>query len=343
MMPATRVGIVNVTGYAGAETARILANHPHVQVTSVTGRSAAGKSLQSVFPHLALMGLEILAELGDVDFAIAALPHHATAEIMPELLSRVPKAVDISADFRLQNLPLYEQWYGDHPAPELIPEAVYGIPELHADRIRACRLAANPGCFPTASILGLAPIAHLIESSVIVDAKSGISGAGRSAQVEYNFSEITENCSAYGLKGHRHLPEMEQELGLLRSQADPSLDELEITFVPHLVPMARGILATCYAKLNEGMSQEALTRMYKSYYAETPFTRVVDAPPHTKHTLGSNHCLMFPKVDERPGRVVVISCLDNLVKGAAGQAVQNMNLMLGFPEQAGLEGLAIFP
>ncbi|HEX3245717.1 MAG TPA: N-acetyl-gamma-glutamyl-phosphate reductase [Chloroflexota bacterium] len=342
-MSATRVGIVNVTGYAGAETARILANHPHVEVTCVTGRSAAGQSLQSVFPHLAPVDQKILPEVDEVDFVIAALPHHATAEIMPALLERVPKVVDISADFRLQDVPLYEQWYGDHPAPQLIPEAVFGIPELHTERIRKARLVANPGCFSTAAILGLAPIAHLIEPGVIIDGKTGISGAGRSSKVEYNFNEINENCSAYGLKGHRHLPEMEQELGTLRSSGNMDLEPLDITFVPHLVPMTRGILDTCYARLRDGMSQEDLTRLYESFYAETPFTRVVHSSPQTKQTLGSNHCIIHPRVDEKTGRVLVLSCLDNLVKGAAGQAVQNMNLMLGLPEDAGLGSLAVYP
>jgi N-acetyl-gamma-glutamyl-phosphate reductase len=342
-MTATRVGIVNVTGYAGAETARILANHPHVEVTCVTGRSAAGQPLESVFPHLSPVDQEILPEVGEVDVVIAALPHHATAEIMPALLERVPKAVDISADFRLQDVPMYEHWYGDHPAPELIPEAAFGLPELHADKIRKARLVANPGCFSTAAILGLAPIAHLIESNVIVDGKTGISGAGRSGKVEYNFSEINENCSAYGLKGHRHLPEMEQELGLLRSEGNGDLGPLDITFIPHLVPMTRGILDTCYARLTDEMSQEELTRLYESFYAETPFTRIVSSSPQTKHTLGSNYCIIHPRVDEKTGKVVVLSCLDNLVKGAAGQAVQNMNLMLGFPEDAGLKALAVYP
>ncbi|MFN0072080.1 MAG: N-acetyl-gamma-glutamyl-phosphate reductase [Chloroflexota bacterium] len=341
-MSLTRVGIVNVTGYAGAETARILANHPHVELTCVTGRSAAGQPLESVFPHLASLEKEILPEIGEVDFVIAALPHHATAEIMPALLDRVPKAVDISADFRLQNVPLYEHWYGEHPAPQLIPEAAFGLPELHAEQIRQARLVANPGCFSTAAILALAPIAHLIEPHVIVDGKTGISGAGRSAQVEYNFSEINENTSAYGLKGHRHLPEMEQELGLLRD-GKVGTTPLDITFVPHLIPMTRGILNTCYARLMDGISQDELTRLYKAFYAEAPFTRIVGASPQTKQTLGSNHCIIHPRVDERTGRVLVIACLDNLVKGAAGQAVQNMNLMLGFPEDAGLQSLAVYP
>lgn len=342
-MSKTRVGIVNVTGYAGAETARILANHPHVEVACVTGRSAAGQSLDSVFPHLAAVSQEILPEVGEVDMVIAALPHHATAEIMPGLLARVPKAVDISADFRLQNVPLYEHWYGEHPAPELIPEAAFGIPELHAAAIREARLVANPGCFSTAAILGLAPIAHLIEANVIVDGKTGISGAGRSGKVEYNFSEINENVSAYGLKGHRHLPEMEQELGALRGRLGKGLDTLDITFVPHLIPMTRGILNTCYAKLIDAMSQTELTERYEAFYAGAPFTRVVAGSPQTKHTLGSNFCIVHPRVDERTGRVLVVSCLDNLVKGAAGQAIQNMNLMLGFPEDAGLQALAVYP
>lgn len=338
-----RVGIVNVTGYAGSEVARLLANHPHVQVASVTGRSAAGEELASVFPHLAALGQRVEAELGDVDFAIAALPHHATAEIMPGLLDRVPKAVDISADFRLQDVATYERWYGQHPAPGLIAESVYGLPELHASRIADARLVANPGCFPTAAILGLAPIAHLIEPDVIVDAKTGISGAGRTAAIEYHFSEINENCYGYALSGHRHLPEMEQELDAVRAREDPTLPGLEITFVPHLVPMTRGILASCYVRLMRAVSQPALLQIYRGYYAEAPFTRIVEHSPQTKQTLGSNLCLINPRVDERTGRVLVLACLDNLVKGAAGQAIQNMNLMLGFPENAGIEGLPVYP
>jgi N-acetyl-gamma-glutamyl-phosphate reductase len=334
-----RVGIVNVTGYAGADTARILARHPEVQLVGVTGRSAAGQPLAAVFPHLADLDLMVLDELPDVDVAFAALPHHASAEAIPGLLDRGQRVIDISADYRLHDVALYERWYGEHPSPHLLPEAPYGLPELHADAVRGARLVANPGCYPTASILGLAPAVDLVEPSLIVDAKSGVSGAGRGLALAYHYCEINENCHAYGLNGHRHQPEIEQELGALRRDGAT----LDVTFVPHLLPMTRGILATCYARLERGWSQAAIMERYREFYRAAPFVRVVDAPPQTKQTLGSNLCLIYPKVDERSGRLVVVSCIDNLVKGAAGQAVQNLTLMLGLPETTGLEAAALYP
>jgi N-acetyl-gamma-glutamyl-phosphate reductase len=211
------------------------------------------------------------------------------------------------------------------------------LPELHASAIAAARLVANPGCYPTAAVLALAPVVDLIEPTVIVDAKSGVSGAGRSLSLTTHYCEINENCHAYGLNGHRHLPEMEQELRALRAAQRTDGDALDITFVPHLVPMTRGILATCYARLESGWSQSALLEHYRDYYRAAPFVRVADTPPQTKQTLGTNLCLLYPKVDEPTSRLVVVSCIDNLVKGAAGQAVQNMNLMYGWGEEEGLQ------
>jgi N-acetyl-gamma-glutamyl-phosphate reductase len=338
-----RVGIVNVTGYAGADAARLLARHPEARLVSVTGRSAAGQPLAAVFPHLADLDLMIEAELRDVDVALSALPHHASAAIVPDLLERGQRVVDISADYRLHDVALYERWYGAHPSPGLLPEAPYGLPELHAREIAAARLVANPGCYPTAGVLALAPAVDVIEPSVIVDAKSGVSGAGRELSLTSHYCEINENCHAYALAGHRHLPEIEQELRGLRAAHRPDGDAFEVTFVPHLVPMTRGILATCYARLENGWSQAALTARYREFYRAAPFVRVVDSPPQTKQTLGTNVCLVFPTVDERTGRLVVVACIDNLVKGAAGQAVQNMNLMLGLPEVVGLEAPALYP
>jgi N-acetyl-gamma-glutamyl-phosphate reductase len=338
-----RVGIVNVTGYAGADTARILARHPEARLVAVTGRSAAGQPLAAVFPHLADLDLTVQDDLPEVDVAFSALPHHASAELIPELVEAGRRVVDISADYRLHDVELYERWYGAHPSPGLLPEAPYGLPELHGVRIAMARLVANPGCYPTAAILGLAPVADLLEPSVIVDAKSGVSGAGRSLSLTTHFCEINENCYAYGVNGHRHLPEMEQELNALRAARRGDDSPLEITFVPHLLPMTRGILATCYGRLEGGWSQPALVAHYREFYRAAPFVRVVDAPPQTKQTLGTNLCLVFPKLDERSGRLLVVSCLDNLVKGAAGQAVQNMNLMLGLPEVLGLDAPALYP
>jgi N-acetyl-gamma-glutamyl-phosphate reductase len=338
-----RAGIVNVTGYAGADAARLLARHPEVRLVAVTGRSAVGQPLGAVFPHLAELDLTVTDDLPDVDVAFSALPHHASAEAIPSLLDRGQRVVDISADYRLHDVAEYERWYGAHPSPALLAETPYGLPELHAHRINTARLVANPGCYPTAAILALAPVAHLVEADVIVDAKSGVSGAGRSLSLTTHYCEINENCHAYGLNGHRHLPEIEQELQALRAARRPGAEALAITFVPHLIPMTRGILATCYARLEDKQSQQSLLACYREYYRAAPFVRVVEAPPQTKHTLGNNLCIVYPKVDERTGRLVVVACLDNLVKGAAGQAVQNMNLMFGFPEVLGLDAPALYP
>jgi N-acetyl-gamma-glutamyl-phosphate reductase len=222
---------------------------------------------------------------------------------------------------------------------------VYGLPELHRPAIQDARLIANPGCYPTASTLALAPIAGLIEPSVIVDAKSGVSGAGRTMKLEANhFCEVNENVQAYGLKGHRHQPEIAQELSWARrEQAGDRAGAMDVTFVPHLIPMTRGILSTCYARLTVPMTQKQLVERYREYYADTAFTRVVEKAPATKQTWGSNLCLVYPQVDEATGRVIAIGAIDNLVKGAAGQAVQNMNLVLGMAERAGLEGLPVYP
>ena len=346
-MSKTRVGIINVTGYAGAELARILSQHPEVELVSVTGRSAAGQKLDSVFPHLAGIDLTIDSRLGEVDFAFSAMPHKESAiEIIPLVNSGI-KVVDISADFRLNDASAYPEWYGfTHPAPELLEKAVFGLPELHRSRIASAQLVANPGCYPTGAILALAPAvkAGIIGTDIIVDSKSGVSGAGRSLSLTTHFSEVNEDTTAYALAGHRHLPEIVQELSLLSSEAAPA-----ITFVPHLIPMTRGILTTAYATIVPGKIAagekgiQELNDLYTEFYKAEPFARIVEAPPHTKYTWGNNFCLIHPTLDHRNGRLIVISCIDNLVKGAAGQAVQNMNLMLGLPEVTGLRALAIYP
>jgi N-acetyl-gamma-glutamyl-phosphate reductase len=341
-----RAGIINVTGYAGSELARILYRHPELRITSVTGRSAAGQQLGDVFPHLDDLDLPVEAELGDVDVIFSALPHKASAEVLAPYLQNGVKIVDISADFRLKNVEEYQSWYEVvHPCPEYLDVAVYGLTELHRPQVSQTKLVANPGCYPTATLLGLAPAwrAGLIGNDIIVDAKSGISGAGRGLGLMYHFSEANENVSAYSLDGHRHLPEITQELRLETGE------EPRVTFLPHLIPMTRGILASCYANLKEGVlpegdgAKKALMDLYRDAYRGEPFVRVVDQPPQTKHTLGNNYCVVYPTVDPRTNRLIVIACLDNLVKGAAGQAVQNANLMLGLPETMGLEGLAVYP
>ncbi|MCL4534963.1 MAG: N-acetyl-gamma-glutamyl-phosphate reductase [Bacteroidetes bacterium] len=340
-----KAAIVNVTGYAGVELARFLFQHPQVQVTQVTGRSAAGQALADFFPHLAPTDLVIQPEVVEpVDVAFLALPHKASAAQTPDLLKSGAKVIDISADFRLHDRATYEKWYSvEHPCPELLPQAVYGLPEVHRTAIARTRILANPGCYPTSAILGLAPVMDIVQPDIVVDSKSGVSGGGRSLVLTNHYSEVNESVRAYGLGGHRHLPEIQQELEELRARAHPDAPGIALTFVPHLIPMTRGILTTSYARLSREIAPAELRERYQSFYADEPFTAVVGAPPHTKHTYGSNRCLVYPTIDERTGRLIVVSCIDNLVKGAAGQAVQCMNIMFGFDEKAGLPGLPVYP
>ena len=343
----TKVGILNVTGYAGSELARILHHHPEVTISSVTGRSASGQKLNEVFPHLADIDLVIEPELGaSVDLVFSGLPHRASADKVAPLLDDGIKVVDISADFRLKNLETYEQWYQtEHPRPEYLKESVYGLTELHRAEIPKARLIANPGCYPSSAILALAPAIKegVIEPDIVIDGKSGVSGAGRGLSLTTHFSEVNENLMAYSVEGHRHLPEIVQELG--RLSASPP----EVMFLAHLVPMTRGILSSCYARLKDGafpssqVAGKMVAELYRDFYQDESFVKVCSSPPQTKQTWGNNVCLVYPTVDVRTGRLVVISCLDNLVKGAAGQAVQNMNLMLDLPEATALEMLAIYP
>ncbi|MFC1955585.1 N-acetyl-gamma-glutamyl-phosphate reductase [Chloroflexota bacterium] len=346
-MSDTRVGIINVSGYAGAELARLLYQHPEVELVSVTGRSAAGQKLSDIFPHLAGSELTIADKLGEVDFAFSAMPHKESAKEIIPLFNSGIKVVDISADFRLEDAAEYPCLYDfDHPAPQLLKKAVYGLTELYRDHIATAQLVANPGCYPTGAILALAPVvkAGIIEPDIIIDSKSGVSGAGRSLNITTHFCEANEDVTAYALGGHRHLPEIIQEVKLLNPKQSPA-----ITFVPHLIPMTRGILTTCYASPAQGKiavgkeGKKELIDLYLEFYKDEPFVRVVTSPPHTKHTWGNNRCLIYPTIDPGTGRFIVISCIDNLVKGAAGQAIQNMNLMLGLPETTGLEALAVYP
>lgn len=343
-----KVGIINVTGYSGVELARILHRHPDTQITSVTGRSAVGKKLGEFFPHLADMDLTITEEITEsVDVVFSALPQTASAEKLAPLLRQGVKAIDISADFRLKSVAEYQQWYkAEHPCPEFLEEAVYGLTELNRKDVASARLVANPGCYPTAAILALAPAikAGIIGPDIIIDAKSGVSGAGRGLSLGTHFSEVNENVVAYSVEGHRHLPEITQELRKIDGASD-----MRITFLTHLIPMTRGILTTCYAPLRSGAiasgqaARGELMQLYRDFYKGEPFVRVVSESPMTKHTLGSNFCVIFPTVDPRTNRLIAISCLDNLVKGAAGQAIQNMNLMFGIAEDEGLQQLALYP
>jgi len=341
-----KVGIINVTGYAGAELARLLNGHSDVELVSVTGRSAIGQKLADVFPHLRDIDLTITGEIGSVDVVFSAMPHKASAEVIVPLLKQNVKVIDISADLRLKNVDQYPAWYDFiHPSSGLLKEAVYGIPEFYRHQIKQAKLVANPGCYPTVALLALAPLVKngLVYPDIIIDSKSGVSGAGRSLNLGSHYCEAADNVNAYALKGHRHLPEIVQELKMLNPDLAPA-----VTFVPHLVPMARGILSSCYAmpkegKLAAGKEQDEIRKLFLDFYKDEPFVRVVDQPPGTKQTWGSNLCLVHPVFDARTGRIVVIGCIDNLVKGAAGQAIQNMNIMCGFPEKTGLESAPVYP
>ena len=346
-MARRRIGIINVTGYIGVDLVRILLCHPHVDVVCVTGRSAAGSRLADVFPHLTSSDLVISPELNvPVDVAFSAMPHKASAEACEPLLAMGTRVIDVSADFRLKSQEEYESWYGvQHPCPHLLASAVYGLPELHRAEIRTASLVANPGCYPTGALLALAPAlaAGAAEGDIIIDSKSGVSGAGRSLTLTTHFAECNESVSAYAVDGHRHMPEIRQECRQLCAGIG------ELLFLPHLIPMNRGILSSCYASVHPSWlaanpdPRASLLATYREYYRDAPFVRVVETPPATKHVWGSNYCHVYPTYDERTHRLLIISAIDNLVGGGAGEAVQNMNLMLGFDETAGLEALPVFP
>jgi len=341
----TTAAILNVTGYAGAEVARLLHGHPHVRLAAVTGRSAAGKRLSDVFPHLFAIDLPITEDVrpGEVDVVLSTLPHAAAAEhLVPHIEAGTP-VVDLSADFRLKRVEDYEVAYGTtHPAPHLLSRAVFGMPELHREEIASAKLVGVSGCHSAGVILALAPAfaAGIIEPDVIADTKTGLSGAGRTLGLNVHFSEADENVAPYALDGHRHVPEMIQELSALAEAPAP-----QITFTPHYAPMTRGILSTCYARLRPGLSldRDRLRKLYRDYYAAAPFVHVSDTPPGTKHVAGTNYTILHPTINLATGRVVVVSALDNLGKGAAGNVVQCMNLVLGLDETAGLGALGMFP
>jgi N-acetyl-gamma-glutamyl-phosphate reductase len=357
-MQKTTVSVIGITSYTGLELLRFLAQHPHFEVRSVTGRSMVGKAVRDVFPQLDMGGtlgeiaaLEITEEPEQTELAFVCLPHAAAAETVVKLLERGMKVVDLSADFRLHDAGIYEEWYRHvHPAPALLEEAVYGLCEHHRERLASASLVANPGCFATASILALAPALArgIIEPAAIIDAKSGVSGAGRGQTLGTHYAEANEDMNAYALSGHRHLPEISQELTEAAQAGGHTLQEpLRLTFIPHLAPMTRGILATCYADLRRIDSviptSAEIQSLYKEYYANEPFIHIVNQGPHTKWSYGSNHCFIYPFVDTRTARLIVVSCLDNLVKGASGQAIQNANLLCGYDETTGLTMGSIYP
>ncbi|MBB5349498.1 N-acetyl-gamma-glutamyl-phosphate reductase [Desulfoprunum benzoelyticum] len=343
------IAIIGASGYTGVELARLLSNHPEVRLTLVTSRQFEGQPLSQVFPNLRTK-VDLLCENPDIDrlcdsadFYFAAVPHKTAMDLVPHLRRAGKKVVDLSADFRLRDQTVYEQWYQPHSSAQFLSEAVYGLPELYRDDIAGSSLVANPGCYPTSIILGLAPLlkAGIIDpETIIADSKSGTSGAGRSAQIGSLFCEVTDGFRAYKVGGtHRHTPEIEQELSLLGGR------DIRISFTPHLLPLSRGILSTIYARLQSDQTEDAIHQLYQTMYADEPFVRVLPPGnlPATQYVRGSNFCDIGFTIDRRTGRIIVLSAIDNIVKGAAGQAVQNMNIMCGFDETKGLEVVPLFP
>jgi len=348
-MKRIKVAVFGGSGYAGGELLRLLHLHRGVEVTLVTSEKWAGNPVTSAFPHLTpyekLIFEPIAAEGAEekAELFFLALPHKTAQQTAARLMKRKKFIVDLSADFRLRDPAIYEDWYqSPHTQQALLKRAVYGMPELYRSRIRKTRLVANPGCYPTGAILGLIPALRrgLVHSDgIVIDSKSGVSGAGRSPQLAFLASEVNDGVRAYGLATHRHTPEIEQELSGLTGRA------ITVDFTPHLIPMDRGILTTAYLRLVETVGLEAVHNVYTKMYAREPFVRVLPQGqyPLTKNVRGSNYCHIGLQVNQRTGTLLVVTAIDNLVKGASGQAIHNMNLMMGFEETEGLVGLGVFP
>jgi N-acetyl-gamma-glutamyl-phosphate reductase len=349
MSAKKKIGILGASGYTGADAVRLLARHPNAEIAALTANTHAGKPMQEVFPHFFMLDLPRLTEWEKVDWTkldavLCGLPHGTTQEIIAAVIASNPaiKILDMSADFRLRDMDVYAKWYGhEHRAPKLQDEAVYGLTEYYRKKIAAARLVACPGCYPTAVLLALVPLAKakLIDvDDLVIDAKSGVTGSGRGLKQNTLFSEAGEGLSAYAVGSHRHSPEIEQEISVAAGSS------VTVNFTPHLIPMSRGELCTSYVKLKGG-SADDLREALADAYRDEPFVHVAKkgVVPQTQNVRGSNYVQIGVFADRIKNRAIVISVLDNLVKGSAGQAIQNMNLMLGFPETTGLEQLALFP
>jgi N-acetyl-gamma-glutamyl-phosphate reductase len=333
---SARVLVAGATGFAGALAAHLLWRHPRFELVGVTGRSETGRRLDDLYPRyrvpLRIQPLDIDA-LDSIDAAIVAYPHAAAAPTVAALLERGARVVDLSADFRLSDLATYEQWYGAHPRPELLPQAVYGLTELHRERIADARIVANPGCYPTASVLALAPLARAgLLADVVVDAKQGISGAGRVFDETTHLSMAGENIVPYKVAAHRHTPEIEEQLNAL----DPTHRELPVQFQAHLVPLDQGEMASCYVTPTRPVGEEELAVLYREAYASEPFVEVLAAPPGVREVRETNFCRIFAAADKHTGKVLVFAAIDNLWKGTSSQALQNLNVMFGLQETEGL-------
>ncbi len=344
-----KIAIIGASGYTGQELVRVLARHPKVEIAHATSERFAGAAIADIFPslrgvidlRLSRLSIERIAQ--DSDFIFTALPHGTAMGVVEACIKAGKKVVDLSADFRLKDQALYEQWYGKHSCPHLLLKAIYGLPELYRAEIKKGQLVANPGCYPTGTILALAPLLEqgmISPTGIVVDAKSGVSGAGRNPSPTNLFCEVAEGLKAYGVAKHRHAPEMEQELS-----ARAGKGVVDLLFVPHLIPITRGLLSTIYARTNGKLSTEQALEVYQRRFGKEPFVRLCPPGtfPSTVEVRGSNYCDLGIMVDQRSGHLIAISAIDNLVKGASGQAVQNMNLMLGFPETMGLEQIPLAP
>ena len=337
-----RVSIIGATGYTGAELVRLLSQHPHAELVHLTSRSYAGQKIQDLFPNLqgfvdhTLVEMDIAQIIQDSDVVFAGLPHGHSVQIGEQIVAGGKIFIDLGADFRLDDAAVYQEWYeGEHTELALLDAAVYGLPELNREAIKQTRLVANPGCFPTSIILGLAPImgdANFNQHHIIIDSKSGATGAGRSGKVANLFSEITGSFKAYSIANHRHTPEIEQELTKIASK------EMTVSFVPHLLPVDRGILSTIYVKLDADTELSAIYETYQAFYANEPFVQVLPEgiQPELKNVRGTNNCQIGLSLDKRANMLVIVSIIDNLMKGASGQAVQNMNILMGIDETTGL-------
>ena len=359
-MKAIRVAVAGASGYTGIELVRLLIQHPGIELAAVTSEKSAGAPVASVFPHLAdqtsltfeALASEALPERADLVFL--ALPHTKSLAAVASCMKSGTKIIDLSADYRLKDPHVYERWYqAPHTHPDLLQQSVYGLPELHRADIAKAQLVASPGCYPTAAILQLAPLVAggmIDPGTIVIDAKSGVSGAGRSPALPYHFPEAHESLEPYKIGQHRHIPEIEQELTLLRTDTHGERDTdspqpVTVAFTPHLVPMNRGILSTAYCRLTHpNHDVTALGSVYKDFYSKGRFVRILEGVmPNPRHVRGSNYCDLAIFADMRAGWVITVAALDNLVKGAAGQAIQAMNLMLGYPEGMGLAAPGIYP
>ncbi|WP_410512595.1 N-acetyl-gamma-glutamyl-phosphate reductase [Paenibacillus sp. BR2-3] len=344
-----RAAIVGSTGYGGVELIRLLQSHPEVEITSVISSSSRGEPIENGFPHLTgiiernLDGVDAAEIAGRADVVFTATPSGVSAKLVPHLLDAGLKVVDLSGDFRLRDGSEYEQWY-KHPAPDdvYLQQAVYGLCEVYGERAAGADFISNPGCYPTATLLGLIPAVEagwIKPESIIVDAKSGVSGAGRGTSLMVHYAEINENFKAYKINKHQHIPEIEQTL------TDIVGEKVTITFTTHLVPMTRGIMTTMYAGMNDKYTEQDFVDLYRKYYAGRSYVRIrnVGITPATKEVSGSNYCDIGFATDARTGRVTIVSVIDNIVKGAAGQAIQNLNLMMGWEETLGLGYTPVYP